>query len=152
MKNFTMILCFIFAVSVGTLHSQTSQGPAATGSNDPMTGYTLTAGPSSPDAVQPESGGTPSPIGKLTMSASPNPFTARTVITCTLPGKGKLAMGVRNMFGETVRTFDLNVEQEGSQALEMTSDQLRPGIYTAMLVFKTADNVLMKAIRIVYTK
>jgi hypothetical protein len=56
------------------------------------------------------------------------------------------------MFGETIKSFEINVEQEGCQTMEVTSENLRPGIYTAMLVFKTSDNVTMKTTRMVYTK
>jgi hypothetical protein len=146
------MFCLIFAASIGMTHSQITQGPAAILSSDNISEYTSTADSDSPDAKTAEPSGSTSQAGKLTMVASPNPFTSSTEITCDLPDKGKLMLGIRNMFGETVKTIEIIAEQEGSQSIEVTSEHLRPGIYTAMLVFKTSDNVMMKTIRIVYTK
>jgi hypothetical protein len=89
------------------------------------------------------------PAVKLSMVSCPNPFTNRTSITCYLPVKGKLTLEIRNMFGETVNTIEDNVEKEGTCSLEVTSEHLRPGIYTALLMLKTSDNVMTKSIRIV---
>ena len=86
------------------------------------------------------------------MVSSPNPFKDRTLITCTFPETGKFILEIRNMFGETVKNIEDNVGQKGTQTMEVTSEHLKPGIYTAMMMFKTSQNVMIKTIRIVYTQ
>ncbi len=147
-----MFLLFVAAVSAGTLFAQSMQLPSdlLTGSGDGE--YSALKDPVLPQVAPGNTAGKTERIGKLTMISSPNPFTTRTVITCTLPEKGKLTLSVRNMFGECVKTIESNVEQEGNQTFEVTSEQLRPGIYTVMLALKTSDNMLFKTIRLVCTK
>ena len=89
----------------------------------------------------------------LTLVSSPNPFTDRTTISCSLPEKGRLTLTIHNIFGETVKTLGDDVEHEGKYSVEVTSEKMRPGIYTAMLSLKTSGGlVLVKTIRIVYKK
>jgi hypothetical protein len=152
MKKFALMLCLLFTISIGMIHAQTSQAPASIPGNDNSYTFTLPADPMVTPAAPADLTITPPQADKLTMVSSPNPFTSRTEITCVLPVKGKLTLVVRNMFGETVRTIEENVEQEGTCSMEVTSEHLRPGIYTAILVLKTSDNVMMKTIRIVYNQ
>jgi hypothetical protein len=56
------------------------------------------------------------------------------------------------MFGETVKTIEDNVTQQGDKSIEVSSERFRPGIYTAMVIFKTSKNVMIKTIRIVYNQ
>ena len=152
MKRISIVFSLVFTLSAGIIHAQTIQGPAAGIGNDNPMEYNIAAAPAMPGTARSTEGVELQPSDKLGLVASPNPFTTRTFISCVLPASGKLSLGIRDMFGETVKTFELNVEQEGAQSMELTSDHLRPGIYTAMLVFKTPDNILMKTIRIVCTK
>jgi hypothetical protein len=152
MKKITWMLCLLFAVSIRMICAQTLQSPAAIIDKANGSDYNLAVNSMLPDATPAEISGTPYQADKLNMISSPNPFTNQTLITCCLPAKGKLTLEIRNMFGETVRSIEDNVEQEGNHSIEVTSDQLRPGIYSAMLIFKTRDNTIMETIRIVYSQ
>ncbi len=152
MKKNTLIVSLLFLVSIGLTCAQTTPivNAAYSGNNDSE--YTVIQLPALPGATPAELTAKASVPGKLTMTASPNPFTNLTVITCTLPEKGKLVLGIRDMFGETVKTIEVAVEEAGAKSIEVTSENLRPGIYTAMLAFKTVDNLMINVVRIVYTK
>ncbi|MCX6306899.1 MAG: hypothetical protein NT040_18185 [Bacteroidetes bacterium] len=152
MKKNVLMLCLLFAFSVRMIYAQTSQAPVPLSDIVSESGYAGTSGAMLPDMPRPALPEIQVPADKLTMTSSPNPFTTHTVISCFLKEKGKLTLGIRNMFGETVKTFEDNIEQLGNHTIDVTSEDLRPGVYTAMLVFKTADNVLIKAIRIVYNQ
>ena len=149
MKKVLFIFCLLSAFSIGVIFAQPSQSPVMINGNDNVSEYTLPVNPVLPDITPTEMTSTSQPADKLTMVSSPNPFTGRTTLTCVLPSKGKLMLEIRNMFGETVKTDEENVEQEGTRNIEVTSERLRPGIYTAVLTLKTNDNVLTKNIRIV---
>jgi hypothetical protein len=152
MKKFTLILILLFAVSIRMVFSQTAQYAATITANDNLFDYALSADPMLPDMVQPDLASTTSLADKLTMVASPNPFTSRTTINCFLPVKGKLTLEIRNMFGATIKTIEETIDQVGTHSTEVTSEHLRPGIYTTILILKTSDDVLMKTIRIVYNQ
>jgi len=142
----------MFAFSIQAIYAQPSQSPVAITGNDNVPEYTLAVNPILPVVTPAEITSTSPQTDKLTMVSSPNPFTTRTTITCFLPSKGKLMLEIRNMFGETVKTDEQNVDQEGTLNLEVTSERLRPGIYTAVLTLKTSENVMTKNIRIVYNQ
>jgi hypothetical protein len=149
MKKIALMLCLLFALSIRMIYSQTMELPAAYTGNDDGAGYVFSADPAMPDATPAQLTTASAQPEKLTMNSSPNPFTSATQITCCFPAKGKLILEIRNMFGETVKTITENVDQEGDHSTEVSSEHLRPGIYTAIAVFKTSDNVLTKTIRIV---
>jgi|GEM_PF-2361760 len=149
MKNMTLIFCLLFVFSTRMMYSQSVQVPLAISGDNALSANPF-AVPSAPAAsVLADIENPAHPPVKLTMISSPNPFTSRTTITFTLPDKGKLFLEIRNMFGETVKSLEDNIEQEGSHSMEVTSEHLRPGIYTAIMVLKTNDNVFLKTIRIV---
>jgi hypothetical protein len=152
MKKFSLILCLLFAVSVRMIYSQTAQLASGVTLNDNISDYSLLMEPILPDVVMSDQSIASPRAEKLTMVACPNPFTNRTIINCFLPVKGKLTLEIRNMFGSTVKTTELNIDQDGTHSIEITSEHLRPGIYTAMLILKTSDDMLMKTIRIVYNQ
>jgi hypothetical protein len=152
MKKITLMLCLLFVFSMRLLFAQTLHLPLIIEEKSDKSEYSLVAVASTQVPVPAEMNTTFAALDKISMTSSPNPFTTRTQVTCCLPSKGKLSLGIRNMFGETVKTRESNVEQEGDCVLEVTSENLRPGVYTAILVFKTSDNVLTKTIRIVYNQ
>lgn len=152
MKKITLILCLLSAISIRMTYAQPSQAHAAISGENSVSAFAdseLSMLPEEPRAGLTDHG---QKAVKLTMVASPNPFTSRTAITCYIPVKGKLTLEIRNMFGETVMSTEENVEQEGSHSMDVTSENLKPGIYTAMLRLKTGDNVMMNTIRIVHNK
>jgi hypothetical protein len=149
MKKNAFILFLLFTIPQGMIYSQTMLLPTVLTANDNSSNVTFTADPLLPAATPADIPGTQCHADKLTMTSSPNPFVSQTVITCFLPSKGKLMLAIRNMFGETIKTIEDNIEQPGNYSLELTSEHFKPGIYTAMLVLKTGDNVMMKTIRIV---
>ena len=152
MKKITLILCLLFAISIGMIYSQTMQVPAAIVYTDNTSDNLYIGDRVLPDASKAKSNITSHQADKLTMLSSPNPFTNRTMVTCFIPVKGKFVLGIRNMFGETVKTIENIVDREGSYNIEVTSEHLRPGIYTAILVLKTSNDVMMKTIRLVYNQ
>jgi hypothetical protein len=137
----------LFALLINTMQAQTVQGPAAGSVNNNSDFILPSAMPEGSDLL-----GVTHQKDKLTMISSPNPFSSRTVITCDFPSQGKAELGIRNMFGESVNTFITTVEQEGPMTFEVNSEHMRPGVYTALLVFKTGEDMLIKTIRLVYTK
>jgi hypothetical protein len=150
MKTITLYL--LFAFTIGVINAQTQQVPVNIAGNGEGADYSLTATPPVPDAVPADQVTIPQGTEQLTMAASPNPFKDRTLITCSFQATGKLTLEIRNMFGETVKSFEDNVAQVGDKSFELTSERLRPGIYTAMLIFKTSKSVMIKTIRIVYNQ
>lgn len=152
MKTITRTLCLLFALMIGEINAQTQQINVNIAGSDNGTDYSTTIDPIVPDATQADLTSAPQATDQLTMIASPNPFKERTVITCSFPATGKLILEIRNMFGETVKTIEENVSQTGDKSIEVSSERFRPGIYTAMLMFKTSKNVMTKTIRIVYNR
>ncbi|MDP1622244.1 MAG: hypothetical protein Q8M08_07880 [Bacteroidales bacterium] len=152
MKKNRLIIILWFTLSAGTVNAQTMQLPAVMADNVNSFDNTIAAQTLLSDGVAADQTINTNPADKLNMIASPNPFTSQTVITCYFPEKGKFLLGIRNMFGESVRLIEDYVEQEGNHCVEVTGDNLRSGIYTAMLIFKTKDNVMMKTIRLVYSQ
>ena len=152
MKKIALMICVLIAFSIGMVHSQTSFGPVAGTTSEYEFNNGVVQGSILPIAIPAELPAAALTVDKISMVASPNPFTARTTINCILPAKGKLTLGIRNMFGESVKTLEENILQEGSHLIEVTSEHLRPGIYTAMLVFRTNDDVVIKTIRIVFNQ
>jgi hypothetical protein len=148
MKQIALTLCLLFTVTIGMICAQPMQPATAIPGIENGSIYAFSMVPPQPDAI-PASLVPVIKADQLTMVASPNPFTSRTEITFSLPGKGKVILGIRNMFGETVKTIEENADQEGDHSIEVTSEHLRPGVYTAILILKTSDNVMMKTIRIV---
>ncbi|MFZ4521485.1 MAG: hypothetical protein ACOYNC_07260 [Bacteroidales bacterium] len=152
MKKISVVLCFLFTVSIRMAVAQTAQVPLPGITHETETGYVYLVKPLLPEAVPAETAIRSGDNGMLTITSSPNPFTSHTLISCNLPEKGKMTLGITNMFGEVVKTFDENIMQAGTQVTDITAENLQPGIYTALLVFRTSDQVLMKVLRIVYTR
>jgi hypothetical protein len=149
MKKITLTLCLLFALAIGLINGQTLQVPVNMAGLSEDADYSAVPNPQVSGADKADLTSTPQVADQLTMTATPNPFKDRTLITCSFPATGKLILEVRNMFGETVKTIEDNVTELGDKSMEVTSDRFRPGIYTAMLIFKTSKNVMIKTIRIV---
>lgn len=80
--------------------------------------------------------------GTFRLVSCPNPFTDHTRLTWFSPSKGSVSLKIFNMLGETIEIMDANIEQEGKQSLDLSSNRLCPGIYIAILMVKS-DHALM---------
>lgn len=152
MNRFTLILCLLFVFSIRMMQAQSSQVAAVIPDDNTVTTQPVALNSLLADQAVNGLTGQPRQALRLDMVASPNPFSTRTMITFSLPAKCKLRMEIRNMFGETVKSMEENVDTEGSHSLEISSEHLQPGIYTAMLIVKTDDNMIMSTIRLVYNQ
>jgi hypothetical protein len=149
MKKNMMITGLLLVFSMGNLFAQTGMMPAGLVDDKTESGSIIPINPAFPEHTTIVLNDVPDSDGKLSVVISPNPFSNHTSFICHLPAKGKLTLKIYNMFGESMMSFEDIIEEEGSHSIEMNSATFHPGIYTAMLVFKTRDNVVMRAVRMV---
>ncbi len=149
MNKITLLICLFFALSIRIVVAQSLQAPAVIAGFESESVYPAAIESMISDPAPLVNTNITDLADKLTMISSPNPFTAATMITCFLPVKGKLILAIQNMIGKTVKTYEETIDQEGTHAIEVTSEHLRPGIYTVRLTLKTNDNMMMKTSRIV---
>ncbi len=101
---------------------------------------------------------TPNGIGDLTtngtiaLSNYPNPFTARTTISYSLPFNGDVTIEIRNSFGVTVDIPVNEKQTAGNHSLVFDGSSLAAGVYTATIKLNQNSNVASGTIKLVITK
>jgi hypothetical protein len=148
----TILFAFLFLTApVSFLRAQETSAPAipaheatgiASAGGEQQSG-SITTFPATPASETAADG--------LSVGATPNPFISKALITCTLPDKGKLTLGIRNMFGESVKLYEAAVPEAGNWTANLSSESLKPGLYAVTVVFRTADRVMVKTVRIICT-
>ncbi len=87
----------------------------------------------------------------LSMAAYPNPFNSNTMITFSNPEGGDLEIGIYDLMGRQVRTFNLIGAKEGEikwDAQDAMGNRVSTGIYFARA--RASQN--QKTIKLVYIK
>jgi len=88
----------------------------------------------------------------LTLTSEPNPFRELTTLAYTLPVEGKVNLEINNILGTKVATLVQETQLPGNQRLTFDGSALPNGIYLATLRLKTADNEMIRTIKLVINK
>jgi hypothetical protein len=89
-------------------------------------------------------------VGKeLTFGNYPNPFNHQTTFSYSLPSSGTVSIEVFDMLGSKVKSFVNEAQTAGDHTFNMTSDDLKPGVYMATLKLQTNGQLLERTIKIV---
>ena len=86
----------------------------------------------------------------LSISAQPNPFNERTMITYSLPYDGEVIIEVTNLLGERIATLvNESQKSDGRHTISLDGANLKPGVYFATLIFKTDEASEVKTIKLI---
>ena len=79
----------------------------------------------------------------------PNPFKGTTKLVYAIPANGMVTIEIHDIVGNKVMSIVDESQTAGDHFEMMEADNLQPGIYTATLIFRGADSVLKRTIKIV---
>jgi len=79
----------------------------------------------------------------------PNPFNGATTLTYSIPANGEVTLEIYDMVGNKVKVEVDATLDAGNYSVKMDANELQPGIYTAVLKYKTRDAVATRAIKMI---
>lgn len=86
----------------------------------------------------------------VAFSNHPNPFKGTTTLTYDIPVDGQVVIEVYDLVGNLVKTVVNENQPAGAYTLQFRANDLQPGLYTAVLKLKSADDkVVTRAIKMI---
>jgi protocatechuate 3,4-dioxygenase beta subunit len=73
------------------------------------------------------------PIGRISLSITPNPFQGQALVRYRLPGSGMASLKLYDITGKLVRTLVQGTSPAGNYALPLRAAGLTPGVYLVRL-------------------
>ncbi len=89
---------------------------------------------------------------RLALSCHPNPFSDFTTISYTVPFEGKVVVEICNILGNKVTTLVSATQSVGNHWVKFDTFGLPPGIYTATLKLNSANDQLIRTIKLINNK
>jgi hypothetical protein len=91
-------------------------------------------------------------VYKMAMSCYPNPFFNFTMITYTLPFEGKVTLEISSIVGHTVTTLVSETQNAGDHMVRFNTPGMESGVFTATLRLKSANDELIRTIKLIHNK
>jgi len=88
----------------------------------------------------------------LALSCHPNPFSDFTTISYALPFEGKVVIEICNILGNKVTTLVSETKAIGNHWVKFDTFGLPSGIYTATLKLNSANDQLIRSIKLINNK
>jgi len=88
----------------------------------------------------------------LALNCYPNPFSNLTTISYTLPFEGKVILEINNILGDKVTTLVSETQTYGNHMVKFDTFSLPSGVYIATLKLKTANDQLLRTIKLINNK
>jgi hypothetical protein len=85
----------------------------------------------------------------IELSNHPNPFIGTTTLTYSIPENGEVTLEIYDMIGNKMKVEVDATQDAGNYSVIMDANELQPGIYTAILKYKTRDAVTTRAIKMI---
>ena len=85
----------------------------------------------------------------IELSNQPNPFMGTTTLTYSIPANGEVTLEIYDMIGNKVKVGVDATQNAGNYSVKLDANELQPGIYTAVLKYKTRDAVATRAIKMI---
>jgi hypothetical protein len=89
---------------------------------------------------------------KFATSSYPNPFLNFTTITYTLPFDGKVVLEINNLMGSKVTTLVSETQTAGDHMVKFDTYGMESGVFTATLRLKSANNEMIRTIKLIHNK
>ena len=89
----------------------------------------------------------------LVMSNNPNPFSAQTTISYSLPGPGQTRIVLTDLYGKIIRTLSDQHETAGLHAIMVDAANLKmsPGVYLCKITYNNGTDARIKVTKMVCT-
>ena len=85
---------------------------------------------------------------ELTLANHPNPFKGTTNFVYSLPVEGKVILEIYDLVGNKVMTVVDEAQNAGEYIINLETNRLKPGVYTANLRLSNEDSKLVRTIKI----
>jgi serine protease AprX len=85
----------------------------------------------------------------IEFSNQPNPFKGTTTLNYTIPTNGQVIIEVYDLVGSKVKELVEETQSAGTYSVKFDANSLQPGVYTAILKLKNADNVSSSVIKMI---
>jgi hypothetical protein len=85
----------------------------------------------------------------LKLASCPNPFNNSTLITYHIPADGEVILEINDMFGKRIMTLADGIHTTGSYSVRLQGEYLYPGVFMAILRFRSSDDLMFRAIKLI---
>ncbi len=85
----------------------------------------------------------------IKFSNYPNPFIGYTTLTYSIPADGEVVLEIYDIIGNKVKVAVDETQSAGNYTQKLDANTLQPGIYTAILKYKTNDKEVVRAIKMI---
>jgi len=91
-------------------------------------------------------------VKSIALSCFPNPFSSFTTLSYTLPFEGKVVLEINSMLGNKVTTLVSETQTAGNHMVKFDTYDLPSGVYTATLRLKSANDEMIRTIKLINNK
>jgi hypothetical protein len=91
-------------------------------------------------------------IDGLSFKNYPNPFNQNTMLSYSMPVEGNVTIDIYNLTGSRVARIENGNQTEGEYTCNWDARNMPNGLYIAMIVVKTSDDVLRQQVKMLLNK
>jgi hypothetical protein len=85
----------------------------------------------------------------IAFASYPNPFRDHTILSYSIPVPGKVTIEISNILGRRIAILTTESQPMGYHSMDFNTAILEPGVYMATLRYESANNEIIKTIKIV---